>query len=224
MIKGHVFAEQLFEDEAFAAFIDTFLNKTNGIIRDVKEGCSIAYNENTITVSSGFFCVRGRFLEIADSERITLDNTNAYCRLVCEIDLSKENTEDQFNQAYFKIIKGTNDFQALRQDNIINGTGIYQLEFAQFQTNANGIISSTYKDKRTYLDINSIYTEIRNKFNVLSEEKKAEVENIINELRKEISNVEDGSAFILKDKIRIGTGAPSLDLGNEGDIYFQVFD
>ena len=53
MLKGHVFAKQLFGNSIFALFINTFLNGKNGISKDYKNAMAITYSGSTINVDSG---------------------------------------------------------------------------------------------------------------------------------------------------------------------------
>lgn len=159
MLKGHVFSRQLFGNPIFALFINTFLNGKNGISNNYKNGMALSYSGSTVTVQSGAVCIQGRFLEEDTSTPISAGTDNAYCKLVVEIDLDKQNTEADFQQGSYKIIKGASSYPNLTQTNIVkNNAGVYQYELARFRTNANGI--SDFQDMRTFLDFDSIYDEI----------------------------------------------------------------
>jgi len=54
MLKGLVFNLQTFTSEAFALFIDKFLNGKSGVAR----GCELSNTNNSITVGEGYFVVR----------------------------------------------------------------------------------------------------------------------------------------------------------------------
>ena len=41
MLKGHVFSEQIFGNQIFALFINTFLHGRNGVSNNYKEGMAI---------------------------------------------------------------------------------------------------------------------------------------------------------------------------------------
>ena len=97
----------------------------------------------------------------------------------------------------------------MTQENLFNKGNIYQFEFAQFKTSANGI--SEFKDTRKMLEFKSIYKDI-----------KLDVSELIEELKTEIANVKDGSAYMLTSKIKIGSEYPS-EL-EEGQIYLQYFE
>ena len=196
MLKGHVFKEQVFGNQIFALFINTFLNGQNGISTDYKNGMEITYSGNTLTIQSGAVCVQGRLLEEDTSTDIAAGTDNAYCKLVLEIDLDKENTETEFVQASYKIIKGTNSYPELTQTNIVkNNTGVYQYELARFRTTSNGI--TDFQDMRTFLEFNSIYAEIIKMFQDLKTDLQADYTEALERLQQELTNVEDGSAYIL---------------------------
>lgn len=159
MLKGHVFSKQLFENPIFALFINTFLDGINGVSNNYKNGMQVTYSGSTLTVDSGAVCIQGRFLEEDTSTQVATGTNNAYCKLVIEIDLDKQNTESQFNQASYKVITSVSSYPNLTQTNIVkNVSGIYQYELARFKTSANGI--SDFQDMRTFLDFDTIYDEI----------------------------------------------------------------
>ena len=95
MLKGHVFKFQTFANEAFAHFINTFLQGNMGITK----GCDLSKTSNSVTISAGYFCVMGRFLEIVGNETISDISNTGYYQLICEIDLSQTNTSSELNQA-----------------------------------------------------------------------------------------------------------------------------
>ena len=189
MLKGHVFKEQIFGNQIFALFINTFLDGANGVSNDYKNGMQVTYNNSTLTIQSGAVCVQGRFLEEDTSTDIVAGTDTAYCKLVIEIDLDKQNTEEELVQATYKIVKSTSGYPALTQSNIVeNNTGVYQYELARFKTSLNGI--TDFEDRRTFLDFNSIYAKIKNDY-----------EAVLEELEEELANVEDGSAYVLKTQM-----------------------
>lgn len=51
MLRGHVFKLQTFEAQAFAHFIDTFLQGNCGITK----GCELNHTSTSVTISEGFF-------------------------------------------------------------------------------------------------------------------------------------------------------------------------
>ena len=212
MLKGHVFKEQIFGNQIFALFINTFLNGQNGVSNNYKNGMQITYSGNTLTVQSGAVCIQGRFLEEDTSTQISAGTDTSYCKLVIEIDLDKQNTEQQLLQATYKIVKSGSSYPNLTQNDIVkNNAGIYQYELARFKTSSSGI--SEFKDMRTFLDFESVYNTIKTEF-----------ESVLEELEQELAGVEDGSAFVLKSSILSGTEEPNDSLGSDGDIYLQIIE
>lgn len=186
MLKGHVFSKQLFENPIFALFINTFLNGINGVSNNYKNGMQITYSGSTLTVDSGVVCIQGRFLEEDTSTPIAAGTNNAYCKLVIEIDLDKQNTESQFNQASYKVITSASSYPNLMQNNIVkNVSGIYQYELARFRTTASGI--TDFQDMRTFLDFTSIYEQMTEDY-----------EAVLAQLEAELASVEDESNVLLK--------------------------
>lgn len=212
MLKGHVFKEQIFGNQIFALFINTFLNGQNGVSKNYKNGMQVTYTQNNITIQNGTACVQGRFLEEDSSTSILVGTETAYCKLVIEIDLDKQNTEQKLLQATYKIVKGNNGYPELTQTDIVNtNRGIYQFELARFKTSSAGI--SDFEDKRTFLDFQSIYKAIREEFR-----------GVLGQLENELAQVKDGSAYVLKSSILEGTEEPADSIGNDGDIYLQYIE
>ena len=212
MLKGHVFKEQVFGNQIFALFINTFLNGQNGVSNNYKNGMQITYSGNTLTVQSGAVCIQGRFLEEDTSTSISTGTDTSYCKLVIEIDLDKQNTEQQLLQATYKIVKSSSSYPNLTQNDIVkNNAGIYQYELARFKTSSSGI--SEFQDMRTFLDFESVYNTIKTEF-----------ESVLEELEEELAGVEDGSAFVLKSSILSGTEEPSNSQGSNGDLYIQYLE
>lgn len=186
MLKGHVFSKQLFENPIFAVFINTFLNGADGVSNNYKNGMAVTYSGSTVTIDSGVVCIQGRFLEEDTYSTISAGTNTAYCKLVIEIDLDKQNTESEFTQGSYKIITSTSGYPNLTQTNIVkNVAGIYQYELARFRTGASGI--TDFQDMRTFLDFTSIYAQITQEYQA-----------VLAQLEAELASVEDGSAYLLK--------------------------
>lgn len=175
MLKGQVFSNQLFENQIFALFQNTFLGGHNGVCNGYKDSMAVTYSGSDLTISSGAICIQGRFLEEDTTSTITASTDNTYCKLIIEIDLDKTNTDEEFKQGYYKIIKGAGSYPALTQTDIVNNvSGIYQYELARFRAGTTGI--TDFVDMRTFLDFDSIYTEIQ----------------------QHIQNIDDGSLYLPK--------------------------
>ena len=181
MLKGHVFNLQTFTSEAFALFIDKFLNGRCGVAK----GCELSNTSNSATVGEGYFVVRGRFLQIISGETISNITANGYYSLVCEIDLSKTNTADALNQAAIKAISSTSSYPTLTQQDITGIGTVYQYEFARFKVESGSITNFT--DKRTFVDFTTIYDVIQN-----------EAQGVLDDIEQALQNVLDGSAYLLE--------------------------
>ena len=204
MLKGFVFSKQLFENPIFALFINTFLNGVNGVSNNYLNGMQPTASGSTVTINSGAVCIQGRFLGEDSSTTISAGTNNAYCKLVIEIDLDKTNTEDDFQQGAYKIITSATGYPNLTQTNIVkNVSGIYQYELARFRTSSSGI--SEFQDMRTFLDFASIYNQITEEYQA-----------VLQQLQDELSSVEDGSAYVLKNNFAIITGSMTLN-GNSDE-------
>ena len=203
MLKGHVFSKQLFGNPIFALFINTFLNGVNGVSNNYKNGMDVTYNGSTVTVDSGAVCIQGRFLEEDTYTTLSTGTNTAYCKLVIEIDLDKENTESEFTQASYKIITSSSGYPNLTQTNIVkNVAGVYQYELARFKTSTNGI--SEFKDMRTFLDFTSIYEQITQEYQA-----------VLQQLQEELEGVESQSNVLLKTG---GVVSGKIEISSTGDI------
>ncbi len=203
MLKGHVFSKQIFGNPIFALFINTFLNGKDGVSNNYKNGMQVTYSGSNVTVASGAVCIQGRFLEEDTGSTVPAGIDTAYCKLVIEVNLDLQNTESQFNQASYKVVKSASGYPNLTQTNIVkNNAGIYQYELARFRTNASGI--TEFQDKRTFLDFDSIYDEME-----------AEYGAVLQQLKNELESIEDQSNVLLKTG---GTVSGEIEIDSGGDI------
>lgn len=198
MLKGQVFSRQLFQNQIFALFINTFLNGRNGVSNNYMNSMAVTYSGNDVTVASGAVCIQGRFLEENTSSTISAGTDTAFCKLVIEIDLDKTNTEEDFEQGTYKIIKGANSYPALTQTDIVaTNSGIYQYELARFKNSSSGI--TEFQDMRTFLDFDTIYDEIE----------------------QHIQDIDEGSLWVLKTGDTM-TGALNANGGVIGNVQGNV--
>lgn len=138
----------------------------------------LSYTTDNITIDTGTLVIQGRFLEEDTSTTIAVSKNTAYNKLIIEINLDLENTDNNFVQAQYKILSSTNDYPALTQTDIVkNNAGIYQYELARFTTDISGI--RRFEDKREFVDYNSIYAMIQ----------------------EMIENIESGSIYALKTEL-----------------------
>lgn len=206
MLKGDVFVEQLFENQIFALFIDTFLNQNCGVASNYKNSMTVSYSGGNITVNSGAVCIRGRFLEESTSTTIAVGETNKFHSLVIEIDLDKTNTASSFEQGYYKILSAPYSYPSLTQTDIVkNVSGVYQYELARFKTNASGNITD-FVDKRTFLDMESIYDAIEASTTALLNSIESDADSLIAQLRGELQQARDNSLYALKSDLYFRDG------------------
>lgn len=203
MLKGHVFSKQIFGNPMFALFINTFLNGRNGVSNNYKNGMQVTYSGSNLTIDSGAVCIQGRFLEEDTGSTVAAGTDTAYCKLVIEINLDLQNTESQFNQGVYKVVKSASSYPNLTQTNIVkNNAGIYQYELARFRTNSSGI--TEFQDMRTFLDFDSIYDAME-----------AEYGEVLQQLKDQLESVKDQSDVLLKTG---GTISGEIEVGTGGDI------
>ncbi len=196
MLKGQVFKEQIFENQIFAVFINTFLNGKNGIINGYKNSMTVTAGTNSVTVQSGAICIQGRFLEEDTYTTLPTTTETAFCSLVVEINLDNVNTDIDFTQGYYKILKNANDYPVLIQDDIVNtNSGIYQYELARFKTSLNGI--SDFVDLRSYIDYESLYKEIETKLKEVEEGSLYALKTEFNELKTRVEKEHPISSLYL---------------------------
>ncbi len=189
MLKGHVFDLQTFTSSAFAIFIDEFLNGRAGVAK----GCELSKTNNSVTINSGFFVIKGRFLEIIGNETISNLNNNGYYKLVCEIDMNKTNTEDYLNQAVIKTLYNASSYPNIITEDLTDGGKIYQYEFARFKVEGGAITDFT--DSITYVNFESIFDSVENETNELIQEVEMALTSVLNE-----------SIFVLKNDYAVLTG------------------
>lgn len=200
MLKGHVFSKQIFENQIFALFINTFLNSTNGICKKYKNGMNLTYTNSSITINSGCVCIQGRFLEEATSTTLPLSTSSLYCKLVIEVNLDEVNTETELKQAKYKILTSTLNYPELTQQDIVDKvSGIYQYELGRFRTSESGI--SDFYEIKNYLDFDSIYQKLYEENNEQMKVYAHEYTKMLKQLRDEFEEVKNGTAYTLKSDV-----------------------
>ena len=103
----------------------TFLNAVDGVTK----GCKVTADRQNIYVAKGYFVIYGRFVKVTGQETITPDAVQAgtlYCRLVYEVDLSKTNTLEEFQQGAFKILSSGSTYPTPTKQDLENGGTLYQ--------------------------------------------------------------------------------------------------
>lgn len=166
-VRGVTFDKQLNKSEDDAHRMNYFFQGEMGITK----GCEISENANgDLVISDGYFDIYGRLVaNVGDTVVDVPDIASGvlYSILVFEVDLSKENTVEEFNQGDFKIISNAQNYPTLTQEDLENGGEVYQMEFCRFENTVAGI--QKLVDNRPILDMQKYAT-------------KTELTNTINEL------------------------------------------
>ena len=136
-IRGITFSKQSVSSNDDSHIYKILLNGRKGRTK----GCNITFNTDDIYISPGYFFASNRLIEISSTETIStpLVTETTFCRLVFEIDLTKINTNTEFNQGYFKILTSTADYPDIVQEDLEDGGNVYQLPFARFTKTVSGI-------------------------------------------------------------------------------------
>lgn len=159
MVNGITFSEQLITSENFAHFMYTFLNHANGVTK----GCVISNANGKVYVQKGYFIVFGRMVQIIGTEEIASPDVvsgQLYCKVVFEVDLSKENTAEEFVQGAFKTLTSTTGYPSVKQEDLDDAGKVYQMPWCQYIKQVDAI--KEFRDLREILDLNSIWSAISN--------------------------------------------------------------
>ncbi len=157
MVNGITFSEQLTTSADFAHFQNTFLNRANGVTK----GCEISHADGNVYVQKGYFVVAGRFVNVVGMETITSPDVlsgQLCCKVVFEIDLTKTNTVEAFNQGYFRVLTGTEGYAAVTQEDLDAGGTLYQMPWCQYVKTAAGITG--FQDLREIFNLESVWTAV----------------------------------------------------------------
>jgi len=136
--RGITFSKQSVSSNDDAHIYKTLLQGRKGRTK----GCKMTYGTDDIYISEGYFFAPDRLIEISSSETIPtpgVTSGTSYCRLVFEIDITKTNTNSEFNQGYFKILSSASGYPAITQEDLEDGGNVYQLPFAKFTKTISGI-------------------------------------------------------------------------------------
>lgn len=193
MVKGHTYSEQLFEDKAFRHFMNVFLDGNTGITK----GCNITKDSNTIKIEPGFFIIKGGLLEEDIGTPNIIPTEAGFYKLVYEINLSKINTEQEFNQGSYKFIRGVGEFPNLIQNDLENEEGIYQFPFCQFIVTETGV--TEFKDLRIFLNFDSIYEEIRELIESITDESFYASKDDLKKTRSSLSITHSGEPWVVQE-------------------------
>ena len=114
-----------------------------GILSDgILKGCALNYSGLALTVGTGYIIAAGRLFQISGAETLTLTGSQAYARLLVNLDMSAVATTSSFGQAYLSVdyASSPTGFQELTREDV-NGSGVtYQAELAVLSLEG-GVIS-----------------------------------------------------------------------------------
>lgn len=137
-IRGITFSKQSVSSNDDSHIYGVLLNGRRGRTR----GCKMTYAADDIYISDGYFIAANRLIQISSAETVStpvVSSGTTYCRLVFEIDLTKTNSNSEFNQGSFKILTSASAYPAITQEDLENGGSVYQLPFAAFTKTVSGI-------------------------------------------------------------------------------------
>lgn len=137
-VRGITFSKQTVSSNDDAHIYEILLNGRKGKTK----GCKMTFGTDDIYISNGYFFAANRLIEVSSNETVStpvVTSGTTYCRLVFEVDLTKLNTNSEFNQGSFKVLTSTADYPGIIQEDLANGGNVYQLPFARFTKTINGI-------------------------------------------------------------------------------------
>lgn len=189
MVIGITFDKCLLTSRQHAHFQKLFLNNTDGVTK----GCQVSQSGNNVYIQKGFFVISGRFMEVTGVETIqtpTVTSGTLYCKTICEIDLSKVNTESDFTQGYFKTLTSASGYPSLIQEDLDNDGTIYQMPFCQYTKTTDAI--GSFLDIRPIFNMESVWAAVSNNnaeykstFDTYFASQKANIEQMITDLQGE---------------------------------------
>ena len=181
MIRGITFSEQAFYSADFAHYQNFFLNQNCGITK----GCQVTQDGTAVTIGTGYFIACGRLLNVEEAEVITEVSgfESGYNRIVYEIDLSKENTIEEFQQGSIKVLHT----EELLQEDLDASGVIYQMPFCHFQWSGTEISdflidAPTLVLDNIFADVSSNFDTVNQQFDEWFDQQKQEVLGMISDL------------------------------------------
>lgn len=156
----------------------TFLNAVDGVTK----GCKVTADRQNIYVAKGYFVIYGRFVKVTGQETITPDAVQAgalYCRLVYEVDLSKTNTLEEFQQGAFKILSSGSAYPTPTKQDLENGGTLYQMPFARFTVSSSGI--SNFISEANTINMANFYSTLAKTLSEYQEIADQMIEDLQNE-------------------------------------------
>lgn len=156
----------------------TFLNRVDGVTK----GCTVTADRNNLYIAKGYFVIYGRFVKVTGQETVTPDAVQTgtlYCRLVYEIDLTKTNTIEEFQQGYFRIISSGSAYPTPTKQDLENGGTLYQMPFARFTVSSSGI--ANFVSEANTINIADFYDSLSKTLSEYQEIADGMIEDLLNE-------------------------------------------
>lgn len=149
--KGITFDLQKTSSKDDALVNNMFTQGISGILT----GCAVTMTAtNAIKISEGYFVICGRKIQVTSDEIINsvVSTDLSYNTVVFEVDLSITPSEASFTQGVFKTLSASADYPVLVKQDLITGGTKYQLPFAKYTTNSNGVAN--------FVDVRTIFTTL----------------------------------------------------------------
>ena len=119
-----------------------------GILEDgVLKGCAISFTGTEVTIGTGYMIVAGRLLQVTAAETITINSSDAYARIMVQVDLSGTATTEEFAQVEVlaDYASSLNGFSSPTQEDV-NATGtVYQFEFAKLKLTSGNVTAISWQ-------------------------------------------------------------------------------
>lgn len=111
---------------------------TDGILT----GCAMSYSGKNVTIGAGYLLVAGREMKLTSTATVSVAGaTSGYARVVVTVDLSKEASTTNFEQANFSVSYASTitGFPALAKDDVNNTGTKYEFELCVVRLVTTGV-------------------------------------------------------------------------------------
>ena len=111
---------------------------TDGILT----GCTMSYSGKNVTIGTGYLLVAGREMKLTSTATVSVAGaTTGYARVVVTLDLSKEASTTNFEQANFSVSYASTatGFPALAKDDVNNTGTKYEFEMCTVRLTTTGV-------------------------------------------------------------------------------------
>lgn len=111
---------------------------TDGILT----GCTMSYSGKNVTIGAGYLLVAGREMKLTSTATVSVAGaTTGYARVVVTVDLSKEASTTNFEQANFSVSYASTatGFPSLAKDDVNNTGTKYEFEMCTVRLTTTGV-------------------------------------------------------------------------------------